>query len=312
MPAKYKLIAAALALAATVQPATAQAPNAQADEIVVTAQRTGIPVWRVNSPTTTVVLIGAINGVTKDTKWDPAALTETLRKADRVMFPSMTQLSGSPFALIGALAKWRKQATLPKGQSLQQMLPPEQFQRLVALQKRGLLKPGFERKHPFHLSIMLRDIAEGKPGYGPPASEVVRRTVKKHKIKMVPIETAKVKPVLNDFFSTPATAYVPCLIDSIALVEAGPGVVRARSVAWAQRRVTDVMRSPANKVWDSCQPPAIDNIARADLRVQVRSLLAQPQLTVAVVALDTLAKRGGVLDSLDAAGFDVRGPRWKS
>jgi hypothetical protein len=71
----------------------------------------------------------------KDTKWDPAALTETLRKADRVMFPSMTQLSGSPFALIGALAKWRKQATLPKGQSLQQMLPPEQFQRLVALQK---------------------------------------------------------------------------------------------------------------------------------------------------------------------------------
>jgi hypothetical protein len=133
---------------------------------------------------------------------------------------------------------------------------------------------------------MLRDIAEGKPGYGPPASEVVRRAVKKHKIKMVPIETAKVKPVLNDFFSTPATAYVPCLIDSIALVEAGPGVVKARSVAWAQRRVTDVMRSPANKVWDSCQPPAIDNIARADFRGQVRSLLAQPQLTVAVVELD--------------------------
>jgi hypothetical protein len=31
-----------------------------------------------------------------------------------------------------------------------------------------------------------------------------------------------------------------------------------------------------------------------------------------VVELDTLAQRGGVLDSLDAAGFDVRGPRWKS
>jgi uncharacterized protein YbaP (TraB family) len=306
-------LALALALAGGALPAAAQAPGAtQADEIVVTAQRTGIPVWRVNSPTTTLVLIGAINGVAKDTKWDPAALTETLRKADRVMFPSMTQLSGSPFALIGALAKWRKQATLPKGQSLQQMLPPEQFQRLVALQQRGLLKPGFERKHPFHLSIMLRDIAEGKRGYGPPASEVVRRTVKKHKIKMVPIATAKVKPVLNDFFSTPAKAYVPCLIDSIALVEAGPGVVKARSDAWAQRRVTDVLRSPANKVWDSCQPPAIDNIARTDLRTQVRSLLAQPQLTVAVVELDTLAQRGGVLDSLDAAGFDVRGPRWKS
>jgi uncharacterized protein YbaP (TraB family) len=307
------MIAAALTLAVSAGPGVAQAPSAaQADDIVVTAQRTGIPVWRVNSPTTTVVLIGTINGVAKDTKWDPAALTETLRKADRVMFPSMTQVSGSPFALIGALAKWRKQATLPKGQSLQQMLPPNQFARLLALQKRGLLKPGFERKHPFHLSIMLRDIAEGRRGYGPPASEVVRRSVKKHKIKMVPIESAKFKPLLNDFFSTPPNAYVPCLIDSIALVEAGSGAVKARSDAWAQRRVTDVLRSPANKVWDSCQPPALDNIPRADFRAQVRSLLAQPQLTVAVVELDSLARPGGLLDNLAAAGFDVRGPRWKS
>jgi hypothetical protein len=41
-------------------------------------------------------------------------------------------------------------------------------------------------------------------------------------------------------------------------------------------------------------------------------LLAQPQLTVAVVELGSLARPGGVLDSLAAAGFDVRGPRWKS
>ncbi len=313
LPRQIRMIAAAIAIAASAMPAAGQGPSAaQADEIVVTAQRTGIPVWRVNSPTTTLVLIGTINGVAKDTKWDPAALTETLRKADRVMFPSMTQVTGSPFALIGAFAKWRKQATLPKGQSLQQMLPPAQFARLVALQRRGVLKPGFERKHPFHLSIMLRDVAEGKRGYGPPASEVVRRAVKKHKIKMVPIATAKVKPMLNDFFATPAKAYVPCLIDSIALVEAGPGVVKARSDAWAQRRVPDVLRSPANVVWDSCQPPALDNIPRADLRVLTRSLLAQPQLTVAVVELDTLARPGGVLDSLDRAGFDVRGPRWKT
>jgi outer membrane cobalamin receptor len=43
LPNKLKVMAAALALAATVQPAAAQAPNAQAEEIVVTAQRTGVP-----------------------------------------------------------------------------------------------------------------------------------------------------------------------------------------------------------------------------------------------------------------------------
>lgn len=304
-------MAAALAAAISAAPAAAQAP-AQADEIVVTAQRTGIPVWRVTSPQTTLVLIGAINGVARDTRWNPAALAETLRKADRVMFPSMTQLTGSPFALIGYYAKWRKQATLPKGQSLATMLPPAQFRRLVALQRQGVLKPGFERTHPFHLANALRKYAEGKRGYGPPASQVVHRAVRKHKIRMVPVETVRAKAVAGDFFSTPARAYLPCLIDSIALVEAGPGVVKARSDAWAQRRVREVLASPANKVWDSCQPPAIDKIPRADFRVQLRSLLSQPQLTVAVVELDTLARPGAVLDSLTAAGFDVAGPRWKN
>jgi len=43
----------------------------------------------------------------------------------------------------------------------------------------------------------------------------------------------------------------------------------------------------------------------------VRGLLAQPKVTLAVISLDSLAQRGGVLDDLVAAGFDVRGPKWK-
>jgi hypothetical protein len=131
------------------------------------------------------VLIGSIDGVAKDTKWDPAALTETLRKADRVMFPSMMQVAVSPFSMVGYYMKFRKQGTLPKGQTLQTMLAPAQYERLAALQKRGVLKAGWERKHPLHLSIALRDIAEGKRGYGPSASTVVRKAVSKYKIKMV-------------------------------------------------------------------------------------------------------------------------------
>jgi uncharacterized protein YbaP (TraB family) len=313
LPKRIQMIAAALALAASAVPGAAQGPSAaQADEIVVTAQRTGIPVWRVNSPTTTLVLIGSIEDVARDTKWDPAALTETLVKADRIMFPSITQVSASPFSMIGYLVKWRKQATLPGKQTLQSMLPPAQYQRLVALQRKGVLKGGWERKHPLHLAIMLRDIAEGKRGNGPSASSVVRRAVAKHKLRMVPIASVKAKSVAGDFFATPPKAYLPCLMDSVALVEAGPGTVKARSDAWAQRRVPAVLSSPAEKVQESCLPPAFRAVPKTDLRVQVRSLLAQPQVTVAVVELGTLARPGGVLDSLAAAGFDVRGPRWKS
>jgi uncharacterized protein YbaP (TraB family) len=304
--------AATLLVAAAEVSASTQVVPTQADEIVVTAQRTGVPVWRVTSPTTTLVLIGSIEGVAKETSWDPDALTQSLRMADRVMFPSMVGVSASPFSMVGYLIKWRKQAKLPRGQSLAGMLSAAQFQRLLALQKRGLLRPGFERKHPLHLSMELRNVAEGKLGYGPSASNYVRQAAKKYKIRMVPIATVPAKGLAKDFFNTAPAAYLPCLMDSVALVEAGPGAVKARSDAWAQRRVQAVLASPAEQVQESCLPPAFNAHKPRDLRADMHNLLSQKPLTVAVVELQTLARPAGILDSLQAAGYDIRGPRWKN
>lgn len=300
---------------AIAQPPTATALPAQAsqaEEIVVTARRSGIPVWRVSGPRTTIVLVGSISEVARDTRWDPASLEEALRKADRVMFPQSLGLTGSPFSLVGVLLKWRKQATLPKGQSLAGMMSPEQFARLVALRNRGILKPGFERKHPFHLALMLHNVARGKRGYGPDVGQFVRRTAKKHKLKMVPIARGKAKPIVNEFFATTPQSHVPCLLDAVTLVEAGPGAIKARSDAWAERRVPDAIDSPVERADHRCWPHSGSTLKPIpELGPQVRRLLSEPQVTLAVAPLYSLAQPGGVLDDLKAAGFDVRGPRWK-
>jgi len=303
---------AAFASATAQVPAATAAPAEQVEEIVVTARRSGIPVWRVSGPSGTVVLVGSISEVTKDTRWNPAPLEAALRKADRVMFPQAVQLGASPFAIIGMAVKWRKHASLPRGKSLAQMMPPEQFARLVALQKRGILKPGFERDHPFHLALKLRNVVKGKRGYGPDAGRFVTRTVKKHKLKMVPIAQGRAKPFVNELFGLPPEAHVACLLDAVTLVEAGPGAIKARSDAWAERRVPDATNSPAERVDHRCWPNAGSKLKTAPpLGPQVRRLLAEPQVTLAVVPLYSLARPGGVLDELKAAGLDVRGPRWK-
>jgi hypothetical protein len=43
----------------------------------------------------------------------------------------------------------------------------------------------------------------------------------------------------------------------------------------------------------------------------MKRLLTEPQVTMAVLGLKALAERGGILDGLDAAGFDIQGPAWK-
>lgn len=284
----------------------------QAQEIVVTARRTGIPVWQVTSGTATVVLVGAISGVTVTTKWDPTALTEALRRADRVMFPVTADVDVSPFAMVGYFLKWRRQAMLPRGQTLADILTPEQYAQLVDLEAKGVLRPGFEHVHPLHLALSLQATAQGSTKYGPGVPAFVTKAVAEYKLKLVPLTKVNAKSLAAGMFDSPPSRHVACLMASAAMVQAGPAGIEARSQAWAAQRVPEVMASAADQRFANCWPAGAPSLmTSADLLSGVQQLLADRQVTVAVVPLQMLAERGGVLDRLVASGFDVSGPAWK-
>lgn len=315
-------IALALVLGcASIASSAAQAPVAErADDIVIIAQRSGIPVWRVTGPASTAVLVGTIGRVAPGTRWNPQPLDAALAKADRVMFPESIQFSGGPFLLVGALAKWRGQASLPRGQSLQSMTTPAQWARLSALRDRGLLKPGFEKKHPYHLAITLRGMVRDRAKPAPSVDAYVRRYLKKNKVKRVPVRQASAKDLIREYFGSAPRTHVACLMDAVAQVEAGRvgtgrrhAAMVARSRAWADRRVPDAVAAKPDDGLRNCWPTQsrIDRDREAVLTPAIRRLLNAPQSTVAVISIDSLARPGGVLDDLVAAGFEVRGPGWK-
>jgi uncharacterized protein YbaP (TraB family) len=305
--------AAGLAAMAMLAPAAAQTPPGQAhvDDIVVTGRRSGVPLWTVRSGTTTLVLVGQIGGVSKTTKWDPEALTEALRKADRVVFPEIHAFTASPFSLIGWLAKWNAMGSLPKGQSLGDFASPDDLRRLAALSAQGKVRTDYLTRHPLHLAGDLREHAEAGIKYGRGAGEYVRRAVKEYKLELVPVPEEKAKPLIKDLFASTPQDHLSCLHASIALAEAGPAAIQARSDAWAERRVRAVLASPVQAVGKSCWPVAQVSTPPDALIAQMKQLLAEPKVTVAVVSLGTLAEPNGILDALEAAGFDVEGPAWK-
>jgi hypothetical protein len=140
----------------------------------------------------------------------------------------------------------------------------------------------------------------------------VNLAVQKYKLNSVPIKRVKIGTVARDFFAIPAREHVPCLVDAIKLAEAGQGAIPAWSQAWAQRRVPEVLSSPAERVHQSCiNLNDAPGSGLADLKPAVRSLLADPRVTVAVLDLHDLATRGGILDDLASAGFKIQGPAWR-
>jgi uncharacterized protein YbaP (TraB family) len=309
----FAVIAVSAAAGSTTAAARDQpaAETQQVDEIVVTARRSGAPVWRVKGPRTTVILVGSIEEVSRDTHWDPVSLTAALRKADRVMFPQEVNIKASPFEMIGYAVRLLRMAKLPKEGGLRSLMSPDQFQRLAALQDRGILKPGFERTHPLHLAIALHDAADGPRGYGLNATDYVKRAVKRYKLKQAPIPRRSVKKPINALFKSRPEAHIPCLLASVSLIEAGGAqAVRARSNAWAAHRVAQVLSSPAARAFAACSLEQYDD-ARLDWRGAARRSMTEPQITLAVFDLTSLAQPGGLLDEFAAAGFDIQGPAWK-
>jgi uncharacterized protein YbaP (TraB family) len=297
---------------------TMQAPVAgaeiesRAEDVVVIARRSGAPVWRVSLGGRSIVLVGVIEGVSAETKWDPASLERALAKADQLTFPDTQGVAVSPFALIAYYAKWRRHATLPDGRTLAQLLTPDQYARLVELRRRGILGAGFERRHPFHLALSLRGKVKGR-GFGPDASQVARRIAKKQRIHIAPLAETAAKPLAAELFQSRPEDHVRCLMDAVALAEAGPAAVRERSDAWAERRVPASLGSVAERVYGSCWPAgsAFDVTPERGLTRSIRQLLAGPRLTVAMVSLASLAKPGGVLDEFARSGALIDGPAWR-
>lgn len=306
-----KIAALAMMLAATTGQNTDATNATEAGDIIVTATRSGIPLWHVQGPAGTLVLVGTIDGVSRTTKWDPESLVEALRKADRVMFPETQRVTASPFSLIGWMAKYKKMGTLPTGQSLSDFASPADIRRVEALSAVGKARRDFRSRHPLHLADDLRDRAQDGIANGRTAAGYVRSAIGKYKLTLVPIAKSKAKPLAKDLFASSPRDHLPCLRDALTLAEAGPAAVQARSDAWAARRVRDVLSSPAEGVHHSCWPAGAIDTEPRELARQMEGLLREEGVVVAVLNLDTLARANGVLDALQSAGHDIRGPLWK-
>ena len=302
---------AAIMLASATPAQKSGGDRAQAEDIVVTGRKSGVPMWTVRSDATTLVLVGTIEGVSKTTYWNPAALTEALRKADQVVFPQSHIFTANLFSAIGWIAKWNAMGSLPKGQRLSGIASPEAMRRLAALRAKGAVRGDYDGRHPLHLGRDLRERAADGVKFGRGADDYVRRAIKEYKLTQVPIEKSKAKPLVKDLFASTPREHLPCLDASIAMAEAGPAAVQARSDAWAARRVPEVLASPADRFERVCWPTAEIIEPGSALVGEMKQLLSQPKVTVAVLTLRSLAEPDGVLDGLKAAGFDIQGPVWR-
>jgi uncharacterized protein YbaP (TraB family) len=299
-------------LAALAAPLAAQEPEPETtNAIVVTAQRSGAPMWTIDTPTGTIILVGEIRAIPKTTPWEPARLEEATKQADRVILGARPKISpGDVLRLIFSGSKFTK---LPDKTVASEYLTPDQWARLEAL---GTAHEEDYARQSFLLTSfqMLRKELRFNSDTADEPSDVVSKAADKAKVPTTRAATLRGEDIIDNLADAPPAAHIPCLNAAMDAVEAGPDIVEKRAADWRRYDIPSVMANPLESALGQCWPWA-DETLGSELRTIWVDTIAEVSTakgtTLAVVPLRVLAESGGVLDQLDARGFDISGPEWK-
>jgi len=310
------LCLAALAVGASKaqEPPAGQAGSegeATENAIVVTAQRSGAPMWTIDTPTGTIILVGEIRAIPETTPWQPDRLEEATAGASRVILGARPKVSpGDVLRLIFSGGKFTR---LPGDSVASDYLAPEQWARLSAL---GEAHDEDYARQSFLLTAfrMLRKELRFNRDTARDASDVVKDAAEKADVPIARAATLRGEDIIDNLADAPPEAHVPCLAAAMDAVESGPDIVERRGADWRRYDIPAVMANPLEQALGQCWPWADETLGPELRTIWVDNITAaqgQPGVTLAVVPLRVLAETDGVLDRLEAQGLDIGGPAWK-
>ncbi|MGB7370385.1 TraB/GumN family protein [Erythrobacter sp.] len=302
--------------AAAVAPALAQdgppPETSPQNAIVVTAQRSGAPMWTIDTATGTIILVGEIRAVPESTPWQPDRLEEAAGEADRVILRARPKFSpGDVLRLIFRGGRFTK---LPDGTMAADYLEAAQLARLSALEAQ--YDRDYERGSflmtAFDLLARRLDFDDDTTD---DATEVVEEAAEDADVPIIRPERFRGEDLLDNLAEADPVSHIPCLEAAMSATEEGQGIIAARGEAWRKFDVPAVMNNPLEIALGRCWP-----WADAQLGEEIRSIwtgeieqaAGASGVTLAVVPLRVLAEPQGVLDQLESRGYQIYGPEWRA
>jgi hypothetical protein len=283
----------------------------QVDDVVVEARRSGAPTWEVTRGGSTLLLVGAIQALPKSLDWRADALERAAGRADRVLYSQAVALS--PGDILRILWRQGTLTRLPRGKTSADYLSPDWQARLVVLDAKT--RDDLMRQSFFSTSAELMfGLTSLRRNQGPSVEDAVRRTARRGRTPSQRIGEIRGDVVIEDVLTMPPEAWVPCVQLAIVAAEAGEPGMLERAAAWRRFDVPAVMESPLEVALTECWPwgdPEWGALLRSQWLAGAEGALAQDGTTLAVVPLRVLAEPNGLLDTLEARGFEIIGPVWK-
>ena len=301
------------------EPASAAvaAPPDQLQELVVTGERTGPGLWHVHQGASHLWILGSISPLPKGITWRSSQVERLLASTNEVLVPKPLEIG--IVRILWLLITERSALMVRGGKRLKDVMPPDLYARFAKDRARFTSDAEkWERFRPIIASAFLEQQAFHSVGLSArlDLGAAVRALAKKRNVAVEEVKIAGVGDLVDALKSMPASTENICVDASLVTVESGLPQLIDRARAWATGDIESIQSHPEPAQVDACLKALDSGAASGDLLARIRrtwlgallKALDNTGTAIAVVNMDLLLEKGGLLDELKQRGYEVDPP----
>ena len=292
-------------------------PDKTVEEIVVTGERAGPGMWHITRGDAHLWILGSISPLPHGITWRSKQVESVLQVTSQVLVQEPFEISVPKIFWLW-LTK-RDLLMVHGGRKLAEVMPADLYGRFAALRADYTDdRNKWERYRPVIAMALLEREAFHKVDLSLrlDLGAAVRILAKNHGVRVEEVATAEVGDFLEALKTLPLATENACVNASLVTIERGLPRLIERANAWANGNIDLLAALPEPKEMDACRNGLDAGAGAADLISRVRSSWLQVMekylqsrgTTIAVVNLDLLLEKGGLLDELRANGYAVQTP----
>jgi len=293
------------------------APPQQLDEVVVTGERPGPGMWHVHRGSAQLWILGSISPLPKGITWRSTQVEQVLDSTRQVLVPKPLEIG--IVRILWLLITERELLMVRGGKRLKDVLPANLHARFALQRAKFTNDPDkWERYRPIIATAFLQQAAFHQVGLSArlDLGAALRTLAKKHHVRVEEVKIAGVGDVLEALKTMQPATENTCVEASLVTIESGLPRLIDRARAWATGNVERIENLPEPAEVDACLAALDSGAAAGDLIARVRRTWLESMekalqgggVTLAVVNMDMLLGRGGLLGELRAHGYEVDAP----
>jgi len=273
--------------------------------------------WHVHHGAANVWILGSMSPLPKGITWRSKQFEQLLATTNQVVIPKPFDIS--IVRILWLLITQRDVLMVRGGKRLKDVMPPDLYARFAAQRAKYTADSDkWERYRPIIAAAFLQQAAFHQVGLSTrlDLGAAVRTLAGKHGVRVEELKIAGVRDFLDALKTMPRDTENACVAASLVTVEKDLPRLVDRAQAWASGNVERIASLHEPPEVDACRA-ALDegtgaseliNLVRRTWLESMENHLQGSGVTVAVVNLDMLLEKGGLLDELRAKGYEVDAP----